>query len=211
MALEWLLSIVAPPLCWSCGRLAPAGAPLCARCRLRLRWLGPEAVTVAGVPAWAPVAYEGPARALVQALKFRGAAGVAEPMAAQMAAGAPTRLLERAVLVPVPLHPVRLRQRGFNQAERLAASVARRTGLPCMPCLERRGGGAPQVGRHRVARLTAVRDSIHVGRDLDAPHRALLVDDVITTGGTLSACASALRAGGTRDVAALAYARTLGR
>ncbi len=191
--------------------MAPLGAPLCAGCRLRLRWLGPDAVTVAGVRAWAPVAYEGPARALVRALKFRGAAGVAEAMAAQMAAAAPTSMLEGTVLVPVPLHTVRLRQRGFNQAERLAASMARRTGLPCVSCLERRGGGAPQVGRPRVERLTAVRDSIAVGPDLDAPRRALLVDDVITTGGTVLACASVLRAGGTRDVAALAYARTLGR
>src|SRR5439155_22146050 len=103
-----------------CGGWARGGMPLCGSCRPRLHWLGPAVVEVAGVPAWAPVAYEGPARALVHGLKFRGAAGIAEAMAAQVVATAPAGFLEQAALVPVPLHPTRLRRRGYNQAERLA-------------------------------------------------------------------------------------------
>ena len=209
MPLRWLLSLVAPPLCWSCGAPARVDAPLCGDCRGRLRWLGPELVEQAGVAAWAPVAYEGPARDLVHALKFRGAAGVADAMAAQIVAGAPPGLLDEVALVPAPLHPARLRRRGFNQAERLAAAIAGRTGLPGVHCLERRGRTSPQVGRPRGARLTAVRDTVSLSGP--APESALLVDDVITTGGTLAACAAALRSGGSAVVLAVAYARTLGR
>jgi ComF family protein len=209
MTLRLLLSVVAPPLCWSCGAPARPDAPLCRDCRGRLRWLGPEPAELAGVAAWAPVAYEGPARDLVHALKFRGAAGVAHAMAAQIVAGAPSGLLDEVALVPVPLHPARHRRRGFNQAEQLAAAIADRTGLLHSRCLERRGRAAPQVGRQRGARLTAVRDTVSLSGA--APERALLVDDVITTGGTLAACAAALRSGGSGAVLAIAYARTLGR
>ena len=110
-------ALVVPPFCWDCGADARMGEPLCASCRSALRWLGPEVVTVNGVEVWAPVAYEGPGRALVRGLKYRGAAGLAEPMAAAICAGAPA--LDGA-LVPVPLHARRRRQRGFNQAERVA-------------------------------------------------------------------------------------------
>jgi ComF family protein len=202
-----LVSLAAPPLCWECG--APArGDALCRCCRAALRWLGPSPVEVAGVRAWAPVAYDGPARALVRALKFRGAAGVAEAMAAQIVAGVPRSLTDGAALVPVPLHPARLRRRGFNQAERLAAAIARRAALPRARCLERGRGVPPQVGRPRAVRLAAVRGAVAVRAGEEAPERALLVDDVVTTGGTLAACAAALRSAGALDVAAVAYART---
>lgn len=201
-----ILDLLAPPLCWDCGAPARRGEPLCLDCRPRLTWLGSAVVCVAGLPAWAPVAYEGPARPLVQGLKFRGAAGLAEALAAPIVASAPPGLLEDATLVPVPLHPARLRRRGFNQAERLATAIAGRSGLSCAPCLARDGRAAPQVGRPRAERLAAVRDSIRLAGE--PPDRPLLVDDVITTGATLAACAGAL---GRDGVKAVAYARTLGR
>ncbi len=123
------LSLVVPPFCWECGREAPSGQPLCPPCRRELRWLDPEPVVLAGVSLWAPVAYEGPARALVRALKYRGAAALAEPMAAQVAAGAPAGLLDPpAELVPVPLHPRRRRRRGLQpgRAARGGARAAHR-------------------------------------------------------------------------------------
>lgn len=198
-------SLVVPPFCWDCGADALVGQPLCAGCRSELRWLGPEAVMVEGVEVWAPVAYDGPGRALVRGLKYRGAAGLAEPMAAAICAGAP--LLEGA-LVPVPLHPRRLRQRGYNQAERLATAIARRAGLEVVDCLARRGpAAARQVGLDRSERLA--------GPQMEAagspPPRATLVDDVCTTGATLAACAAELRRGGCEEVKAVVYARTLGR
>ena len=97
-----------------------------------------EPVTLAGVRVWAPVAYEGPARALVRALKFHGALSLAGEMGAIAVASAPRELL-RGALVPVPLHPVRLRRRGFNQATVLGRGIARTTGLAQSDCLRRRG------------------------------------------------------------------------
>jgi predicted amidophosphoribosyltransferase len=157
---------------------------------------------------WAPVAYEGPARDLVRALKFRGALSLAREMAALAVASAPLDLL-RGDLVPVPLHPVRLRRRGFNQAVVLAEAIGRTTGLATSDCLRRRGPGPPQVGRTRGARLSGPAGSIEA--QARVPPAALIVDDVVTTGATIAACAAALRRAGTTELAAIAFARTPGR
>jgi ComF family protein len=180
-------------------------------CRAGLRWLRPGTLRVAGVEAFAPLAYEGSARELVRALKYRGARALVSTMAAQIAANAPPELLGKAAaLVPVPLHRARLRRRGFNQAELLAADLGARTGLSVDACLERRGRAAEQVGRGRAARMAGPGD-VRLRPRARAPRSVLLVDDVVTTGATVAACAAALRAGGSRNVRALAYARTLAR
>jgi predicted amidophosphoribosyltransferase len=191
-------------------------------------------------PVCAAVAYEGAARELVKALKFHGATAVADEMAALLIANAPRGLLagsptaggagpaaggagssegagssaegagpSAAALVPVPLHPARERARGFNQAERLAAAVAVRTGLPLSDCLVRAGPATRQVGRNRSARLRGPPGSIRATGP--APATAVLIDDVVTTGATLAACAAALRAAGSADVVGLVFARTTGR
>jgi len=201
--------MLVPRLCWGCGGPARRGEPLCCHCRVGLRRLPAEPVPLAGVPVWAPVAYEGAARELVRALKFRSAAGVADAMAAQIVAAAPAGLLERGALVPVPLHARRRRRRGFNQARVLAERLAARAGLPVSDCLVRRGGGATQVGRGRAERRAGPSGAIVAGAP--APPRSLLVDDVATTGATLAACACALRAAGAVEIVALAFARTPGR
>src|SRR5437764_13996794 len=107
MPLRALASLLAPPVCAGCGGHAGSAEPLCGACRMELRWLAGVA-EVAGLRVFAPLAYEGPARALVRALKFRGATLAAEAMAAAIAAGAPSGMLEGERLVPVPLHPRRL-------------------------------------------------------------------------------------------------------
>lgn len=211
---EWVLRgacVLAPPLCVGCGADAGTGEPLCADCRGGLRWLGADPGMAEGLTLWAPLAYESASAAIVRALKFRGATRLASTMAAQIAANAPPGLLERTVLVPVPLHPSRRRRRGFNQAECLAEALAARAGLALADCLRRYGPAATQVGRGRAERLAALAGTVRLRPGAVAPRAALLVDDVATTGATLAACADALRASGTERIAAVTYARTPGR
>jgi predicted amidophosphoribosyltransferase len=203
-----LTGLLAPPLCWSCGAGAPRGRALCRGCRAALVFLPREPVSLAGLLVWAPVAYEGPGRDLIRALKFSGALSLAREMAALIVASAPEGLL-RGALVPVPLHPVRMRRRGFNQAAVLAGAVAGATRLGTSDCLRRRGAGPPQVGRGRGARLAGPAGSIEPRARV--PPVALIVDDVVTTGSTLAAGAAALREAGTKEVAAIVFARTPGR
>jgi ComF family protein len=211
VSLARVLSLLAPPVCVGCGLHAGDAEPLCHACRRALWWLGSEPVELAGVTAWAPLAYEGPARAIVRRFKFGGAVRLAHTIAAQIATNAPDGLLDGGTLVPVPLHPARLRRRGFNQAERIAAALARRTGLPVADCLRRTGSSTTQVGRGRAERLASIAGDVALEHGPPAPRLAVLVDDVITTGATLAACASALRTAGCHDVRVVAYARTPGR
>jgi predicted amidophosphoribosyltransferase len=208
MLLRRLASILAPPLCAACGGVAGEREPLCGGCRRALRWLGTEPAAAAGVHVWAPLAYDGPARALVRGLKFGGLPAMAATMASQMAANAPPGWLETGALVPVPLHPARLRRRGYNQAERLAAELSARTGLPVVACLERSGERATQVGRGRSERLVSIAGRVAARPGVPVPREVVLVDDVVTTGATLAACAAACSP---VRVRAVAYARTPGR
>jgi predicted amidophosphoribosyltransferase len=157
--------------------------------------------------SWAPVAHAGPARDLVLALKLRGALPAADVMAAQMLAGAPAGLLDGAVLVPVPAHAARRRRRGFDPAARIAAALSARSGLAVHACLTRGGPATHQVGRGRDARRRPV--PIEAARAAPPGARAVLVDDVHTTGATLEACAQALEAAGFMQIAAMTYVRTL--
>ena len=220
-ALAELLALLAPPACAACRvPLGRGDERLCAACVRALPWLRRScprcalpghrgaACPAVGAPwplAWAPLAYEGVARELVAALKFRGALSVADLMGAHMAATLPAGVRAApGAIVPVPPHHGRRRARGYDPAGALAAALARRLGRPLVACL-RRDGGARQVGAGRGAR----RRSRLAVTARDPPARVLLVDDVHTTGATLAACTRALAAAGVEVVAALSYARTL--
>jgi ComF family protein len=197
-------------LCASCTRELPwLPARRCARCGLASHRRGCPAGAAAFSRAWAPLAYDGVARELVAALKFRGALPVAALMAAHIAANLPRDIRAGAppAIVPVPPQAARARRRGFDPAGALAAALAPRLGLPLRPCLRRRDRAGRQVGSSRLQRRRAGRLAIELRGP--APPRALLVDDVHTTGATLDACARALLAGGCREVVAITYARTL--
>lgn len=195
-----------PPLCAACGRSCRPGAVVCTRCGRRLA--SAEPLCGAGPPGvdrvWSSAPHEGVARDLVTALKFRRLLPVAELMADRIHWLAPAALLGGAV-VPVPAAPLRSLRRGFDPAAELAAALAGRLEVPLRPCLVRRGGGR-QVGRRRAERIGHPPEIQPRG---EVPRSALLVDDVLTTGATLSACARALRSAGAARIVAVTFTRRL--
>lgn len=159
--------------------------------------------------------FDGTARALVHALKYRGWEAAAEPMARRMASlPLPSDVLAEArVVVPVPTSPARLRERGYNQAALLAAAFARQTGRALdSELLVRSRGSNTQTSLHPSERRANVAGAFTVrpeGRARARGRHLLLVDDVWTTGATAAACAAALVAAGARTVSVVTFARAL--
>jgi predicted amidophosphoribosyltransferase len=195
-----------PPLCAACGRLCRPDAPLCTRCSRRLASLNP--LEGSGAPgldrAWSAAPHEGVARDLVAALKFRRLLPVAALMAERIAWLAPGVLLS-GTIVPVPTARLRSLARGFDPAAEIARALAAETELPIEACLVRKGGGR-QVGRRRAERIG---HPPRIEIRGEAPRSVLLIDDVLTTGATLSSCAQALRRSGSVRVAAITFTRRL--
>jgi predicted amidophosphoribosyltransferase len=102
-----------------------------------------------------------------------------------------------------------MRRHGANQAQEIAEALGRACGLPVWDVLARRPGGLRQVGLERQARRANPRGGIVAGAGLGEGTRAVIVDDVYTTGSTLDACAAALRAAGSGPVTAVCFARTV--
>jgi predicted amidophosphoribosyltransferase len=221
--LDLLAASVVPDRCLHCRAPARPGALLCDGCRRALPWLGTDGCPRCGLPrdcprgrcpargapfagAWAPLAYEGPARTLALAAKERATRRVAPWLAAAMTARAPAALLSGVqAVVPVPADPARLRRRGEDHAGLLGAHVARAVGVPCLPLLARPRSVAAQHAQDRAARRRIARPDVLAA----PPATVLLVDDVHTTGATLGAAAAALRSAGAHRVVALTALRTL--
>ena len=163
--------------------------------------------------AWAWGEYDGALRALIHLLKYDRVSPLAEPLGALMALGLPRGSSGEAavpdVIVPMPLHWRRRLERGFNQAELLARVVGKRTGIPVEAgAAERRKATPPQAGLTNAQRRLNVSGAFEVKeKDLIRGHRVLLVDDVLTTGATASACSAALRRAGATSVSVLTLAR----
>ncbi|MFN8161153.1 MAG: hypothetical protein U0R52_08970 [Solirubrobacterales bacterium] len=203
-AIETFTGLLAPALCPACGREAGRAKLLCERCVAELARLPAPACSAPPglVAAWASAAHEGVARDLVVALKFRRLLSVARVIAERILHLAPADLLE-GELVPVPAAPLRGRMRGFDPAAEIALALRAASGLPVCECLRRRGGRR-QLGRDRRERLG---DPPRIEAAGPPPARAVLVDDVWTTGATLASCATALRGAGSQRVTALVFAR----
>lgn len=218
--LDWLL----PPRCGGCSRL---GGWLCERCRRRIRRLDeplcprcgrelPFAGATCGcrqrlrhlARLRSAAAYEGPLPTAVHRLKYRGWSALAPPLARLLVARLVVDGIPAAHVLAVPLHPARERRRGYNQAELLAGEVRRALRLPRPEgCLARVRDTRPQVGLDRLRRQANVAGAFawEGGPGLGAP--VLLIDDVVTTGATLEACAAALASAGFGRVNGITLAR----
>jgi ComF family protein len=151
--------------------------------------------------------YDGALKAIVHALKYEARRSLARPLAALMQHRGADLVAAADCAVPVPLHPARRRERGFNQA----ADLARHLGLPVNDALRRVRATATQTGLPAAQRHRNVRDAFAVtrsARDLIG-RTVLMVDDVSTTGATLEACARVLKQLGVREVLALTAARVV--
>jgi ComF family protein len=171
----------------------------CALCRLGLR--GFDAAYSFG-------AYEGVLRELIHLLKYGRVRSLTVALGERLAAALP---LEQRfdVVVPVPLHWRRRLARGFNQSAWLAGAVARRYAVPVVAALKRRRGTVSQAGLSHAKRRANVSGAFVVRRPGEVRgRRVLLIDDVMTTGATASACAAALKRAGAGYVAVLTLART---
>lgn len=172
---------------------------MCGPCLARPR---PIAATVA------VLVYRFPVDAVIHALKYGGRLSIA-PVLGELLLRRVQALLAPDLLVPMPLHPARLRERGFNQALEIARRVARACRIPLAAdaCVRLRNT-APQVSLPWKERSGNVRGAFACNRPLDGL-RVALVDDVMTTGATLNELAETLRKGGAAEVHAWVLARTL--
>lgn len=214
-AIDQFLDLLFPPRCANCGQ---RGALLCTACRATCRFVpaaanreqherlaSPHLVSTAGA-----YIFEGAVREAIHTLKYNRKQRMALPLAELLMRYLETHPVRVDAIVPVPLHPRRLHMRGFNQAEVIAAQLARQTELPLLADgLVRVRHTSQQADLSRAQRRLNVADAFMWQGAKPLPASLLVIDDVLTTGATVEAAAAALRAAGARDVHALAVARGL--
>ena len=205
--LDAFLALLFPDRCAGCARF---GALFCPSCRAAL---APYPGTLRRMPAGLAdvrIAYifQSPLREAVHQLKYRRVRRVAEPLGLLMAEHVVARPVAADAVLAIPLHAARLAERGFNQAEALAREIARLLDLPLIENgLARVRATEQQARLDARARAENMRGAF-AWRGTAPPRRLLLVDDVLTTGATMGACAVALRDAGAEAVYGLALARS---
>ncbi len=221
---EGLLNLLFPPRCVSCER---SGGWICPACHQEIEFVRPPLCPSCGQATSSPrtcpschrappqidgiraVAYlEDPVRTAIHRFKYSNLRSLA-PVLGKLAGDYLTQnQLPVDVIVPVPLHPRRLKERGYNQAALLAKEIQTALGIPLMDdSLVRVKSTTPQVGLSAPQRRENVTGAFRcIDSGLEG-QRVLLVDDVCTTGATLEACSIALRQAGAREVWGLVLAR----
>lgn len=228
--------LVFPPTCPGCGRMAAGHGAVCPACWRQIAFIERPYCEVLGIPfshdlgpgilsaeaiANPPdfdrlrsvCAFNGTARNLVHSLKYRDRTELAPMLALWMARAGKEMLADCDAIVPVPLHRFRLMSRKFNQAAELALAVSRLTGKPMLSdAIRRTRHTEHQVGLGRTGRAENVRGAFRVterGKTEITGRRVVVVDDVYTTGATVSAVARAARRAGASEIGILTFARAL--
>ena len=209
----FLLDLLYPPRCAFCHDfLETSGDGLCAHCRTGLQCAqngGRQRFSFVRACV-SPLTYEGDVRASLLRYKFGGAAAYADAYAALMEAYLDDAPIDCDVVTWTPLSRKRLRRRGYDQARLLAEPVAEHIGVPCAQLLVKTRNNPAQSGtKGRDKRAANVSGVYSPAPGTSAAGlRVLLVDDIVTTGATLSECARVLKAAGADKIFALTLAMT---
>lgn len=204
------LDLVFPPRCVGCGRV---DALWCATCTAELAAV-PLQLNIVTLESFAAVAstgiHDGRLRDAVHGLKYNTPA-MGLPLGERLAAALQQLNWSFDLIIPVPLHISRLRERGYNQSQTLCEAVAQQTGIAHHPhALLRYRDTGHQVGLNREERQTNVAEAFQAQGELVAQKRLLLIDDVRTTGATMSACAQAALLAGAAAVYGLTVTEARG-
>ncbi len=217
---EPLLSVLFPPVCLHClvPLLSHTDLPLCSTCHSGLtpiepQWVDQNVFQRIETPYLdglvVALGFTPAVQSLIHHLKYRMMARVGIQLGQFIAPLVAPRLplAARPLLVPVPLHRRRVRERGYNQSERIARGLAQQWHLPVAPhLLERTRHTRSQTNLNRAERQENVREAFRARRIATTFNTVLLIDDVVTTGATMNACAAALKASGIQRVIGVAVA-----
>lgn len=235
--LQTALTSIYPPRCLGCGDLVDSDFGLCGKCWADTQFIAGTACDKCGTPlpgqidydlihcdsclkterSWskgrAALIYGGMGRKLVLRLKHGDRQEVARPAAGWIKLAAKEILTKKTIIAPVPLHWIRLAKRRYNQSALIAKSLGDVSGLDWCPDLLLRSKRTPSLdGKTHAQRAEILTDAIKINpkrRRQMIGRPVLLIDDVMTTGATLEACAQACRAAGAADVCVSVLARAV--
>jgi ComF family protein len=199
--LQPLLNWFLPPTCVLCGAAAHRNMDLCLGCESDFPFI------VGTVPTYALCRYEFPMDYLITQIKFHGQLVYAKVLGELLAEKLPE--IQAEVLIPVPLHPTRLRERGYNQALELARPLAKKRKIPLdiFSCTRIRST-QPQMAMSATKRAENLKDAFTVNPNFKTKHVAI-IDDVVTTGHTVDELSRVLYQQGVEKIDVICCARTV--